>query len=347
MVIAQCSSMSRSLASVLGILWVAGAALRCTSSDGTSSDGAITLAAGQHPGAIAVDATNVYWTNTTEGTVVKCAVAGCGGAPTILASGQSGLGAIATDGTSVYWTNGSDGTVMRCAVGGCGGNPTLLASGQQSPGEIAVDATSVYWTNGGTPQNSPTPTSDGTVMKCARDGGIPTLLASGQTRPRGIAVDAANVYWSADKTVMKVPVGGGDPTKLASASGQAILSIAVDAANVYWTEYVNGGNVVPPQHGDTVMKVPIGGGDPITIASGQAAPTGIVVDGTSVYWANNGGTITKCAIGGCGENATTLASPSAAGPALSSAIAVDATSVYWTERLLTDATGEVMKMTPK
>jgi DNA-binding beta-propeller fold protein YncE len=58
----------------------------------------------------------------------------------------------------------------------------------------------------------------------------------------------------------------------------------VDATSVYWAN--NGGG--------TVMKVPISGGTPTTLASGQTTPWGIAVDATSVYWTNyGGGTVMK------------------------------------------------------
>jgi hypothetical protein len=119
------------------------------------------LASGlSHPQYIAIDSTNVYWTDDWAGTLMAVPLGG--GAPTTLAEGDD-FGGIAVDETSVYWTNEvglipelypNGGTVMKVPLNG--GAATTLASGQPYPSGIAVDATSVYWTNQST---------DGTVMK--------------------------------------------------------------------------------------------------------------------------------------------------------------------------------------
>jgi hypothetical protein len=121
-------------------------------------------------------------------------------------------------------------------------------------------------------------------------------LASGQDRPTAIAVDATHVYWANVGTL--ADAGGG----IISGTG-------------------------------SIVKTPVGGGVPVTLASGQALPTGIVVDATNVYWTNEGdsdpssapvGTVMSVPLGG--GAAITLAS----GQSMPQSIAVDATSVYWT-----------------
>jgi hypothetical protein len=75
------------------------------------------------------------------------------------------------------------------------------------------------------------------------------------------------------------------------------------------------------------MKVPIGGGTPITLAAGQSSPGGIVVSGTTVFWTiflpPSSGAVRSVGIGG--SPYTTLAASAApVGP-----LATDGTSLYW------------------
>ena len=246
-----------------------------------------------------------------------------------LVSGRAPDG-IAVDATSVYWTDPGAAAIMKVPLGG--GAPTTLASGPASSG-IAVDATSVYWTTN--------LYRNASVMRVPLGGGAPITLATGQNSPPGVAVDATSVYWTNCSTllnprahrprldsVMKLPLGGGTiPTPLASYQvTPCAIAIAVDATNVYWTG-----------SSGTVMKVPVNGGTPATLASSQDQPEAIAVDGTSVYWTNGvspNGAVMKMPLNG--GTPTTLAA-SQNDPA---AIAVDSTSVYWT----TSLGGTVMKV---
>ena len=162
----------------------------------------VTLVSNQDtPWAIAVNATNLFWTNNApgtdegfNGTVMTVPLAG--GTPITLASAQTGPSSIALDDTSVYWVNSgaSNGTVLKCAQSGCAGNPTTLASQQNAPHAIAVDAKNVYWTDWGTD----------VVMMVPVTGGVATTLAigscaavdAGQCNAYGLAADATRVYWT-------------------------------------------------------------------------------------------------------------------------------------------------------
>jgi low-density lipoprotein receptor class B len=100
----------------------------------------LTLATVGVPTGIAIDTTNVYFTDTKDGTVNQ--VPKGGGAVILLASSPHS-DFLASDGTNVYWTDAAQGTLQKIAVGAHGSVVTML-SGLQDPEGIAVDVTSVY-----------------------------------------------------------------------------------------------------------------------------------------------------------------------------------------------------------
>jgi hypothetical protein len=281
-----------------------------------------TLATGQGlPGGIAVTATQVFWINYGEvsagpvvgpildGQVVTCAKSGCGGQPTVLASGLAHPTTMAVDTANVYWTD-DNGAVMRLSADG--GTPITLATGQ-SASAIAIEGSNLYLAN-----------DDGTINQVPVSGGPVLTLASGQNNPAGIAVDSAAIYWSSygDGTIAKVAIDGGSPVLLASAQSRP-LAIAVDSTNVYFTN----------DHGGSVVSVPVAGGVPVTLASVDIAqpndqPTGIAIDGTNVYWTDGrGNEVLKVGVTG--------GSPVVVGQGQSflngNGVAVDCSNVYWTD----------------
>lgn len=99
--------------------------------------------------ALAVDATNVYWTD--QSSVHACAIAGCGCAPTTIADGLWQPPGVTAAAGSVFWTEWAHGTpytgtVSTCPFTGCAGAATVLATGQGGPLALtADDGGYVYW----------------------------------------------------------------------------------------------------------------------------------------------------------------------------------------------------------
>lgn len=82
-----------------------------------------------------------------------------------------------------------------------------------------------------------------------------------------------------------------------------------------------------------VVKVDLGGGTPLVVATGSD-PLGIVVDATSIYWTDwDLQTINEVPLGG---GPSTVIAESLNGAALTQ----DATCIYW----VADVTGTVMKL---
>jgi len=297
---------------------------------------------------LAVDATNVYWTNIgtsanefLDGTVM--AMPKGGGTVTTLASGQDFPNAVSVHGSWVYWTNydaaksggAASGAVSRVST--TGGPITVIASGQAFPWDVVADDTSVYWTCN----------ESGVVRSAAAGGGSIKVIATNCPlsttevaceNPAGIAVDATNVYF-ADQLdwVWKVPLAGGTPVVVGSAagSGYAPAFVAVSGATVFWTA---SSTTMFEYTGSTVQSAPTVGTTVTALAANQTRAWSIAVDGSNVYWTEytSPGSIMSVPIGG--GAITTLAS----GQTFPYSIAVDGTNVYWTDYT---SGGAVMTMT--
>jgi hypothetical protein len=218
------------------------------------------------PDSVAVDGTNVYWTDPEDQTVNQAPLAG--GDTIVLASGQNGPRSVAVDGSNVYWVdtgdpNKANGVVQKVPIGG--GTITPLASSQHVPAELVLDDTYLYWVSLG----------DGTVQKVPLGGGSATTLVTGQL-PVALAVDATHIYWTNGSlkpyggTVKAMPLAGG--TVVTLARGQEYpTSVAVDGTYVYF--------ITPGEFTDSgaVNVVPLGGGPVTALALGQLEPSALTL----------------------------------------------------------------------
>ncbi len=157
-------------------------------------------------------------------------------------------------------------------------------------------------------------------------------LATGLSIPGGIAVDTTNVYLTANNAVLRIPKNGGTATPLATGLSSTTIPLAIDATNAYWTD--------PEKH--TVNAIPLGGGAPVTLATGQHNPWELTVVGGRLFWTNQGGIDDGSVF--------SLALPDGAPQPLSTprtgayALAVDAANVYFT---LINGTNDTVYKVPR
>ncbi len=160
-------------------------------------------------------------------------------------------------------------------------------------------------------------THGGDVYRCAVGGcgGTPTLVAQGQQGASQITVDASALYWQVGVgddqfALMKCPLAGcaEGPTTLVSSISIESRGYASDGAWVYYTD-------------TGIMKVPVGGGAPVTLVPGVVS--GFAIDATAVYFASG------ACLGRVNKDGTGLDACFIQEDMLDDTIGVDAGSVYW------------------
>jgi hypothetical protein len=275
-------------------------------------------------------------------------------APVVLASGESGPESLALDTSDVYWTANGAGEVRK--VSKDGGSPSTVASqANTNPYGVAVGAGNVYWTvpnfySGGT---------GAAVIMQSLDGGAPQTMASGVTGPTWIAVGSDDVYWIEEGPgeVVAAPLLGGGSISIASGGSASALALGPhqvfwSAADATYQASLDGSSplaIGPPaaaiavdetdvyfaMNSDwsgtgTILRVPVGGGTPTTLATGRTGSVvAIAVDSSNVYWIEGEGTIQEGAVAAMPKGGGYV-SILAAGLGDPSAIAVDGTGVYFT-----------------
>ena len=267
--------------------------------------------------AVAVDLTNVYWTNVSGSSVQYRPKVG-GGPIISLATGQPSPYWLVLVGTNLYWTTvqsisgKSYGSILSVSVGG--GTVSTVVSLQQGLGGSAVpftaDAQYVYWLGQpGSQQFLSKTTVDGTSTQSI--GTIPFGSSA-----FGMTSSGATLWWtivyssSGNGEVWKVPSSGGTAT--IEASGQQLPSgIVYYGGKLLWVTGATSGGA---WNDGAIMKLDTATGTPSVLVSGEHNPRQITTDGVRVFWStenpsyirqvtlSGGAAMSLTASGGVGAN---------------------------------------------
>ena len=302
----------------------------------------------QKPQLVTASSTYVYWKEVSQfaDSVFRMPVAG--GTPSTVASISGFSGLVVDPSNNLYVTRGSscvaDGgtssTLGEVENIGATGPARWIASSLRNPGAVAVDSSYVYWLDFGDfachwDQSNHWLwdgwSHNGTSALWRASLGGQNITKLWSTSDIGssffdagsIAVNADYLAWTGSQGLHGTNAyrTGGYAAPWVVPVTKADV-VALDASNVYWSDSLGG----------VVMQRAPGGGDAITIASGQT-PWGVAVDGLNVYWVNRGtlansygdGAVMKAPVGG--GLATTIA---ASVVNASGYLALEGTHVYWT-----------------
>lgn len=186
-------------------------------------------------------------------------------------SAVGGLG-IVVDGTSVYWTSNAG---IQAAGKTCGESERVLyhrGNSVERPDPLALSAGRLVWADGNL----------GFVATIPVAGGQPTMLAPQLVRLKevySLVLTGDQAYWSDPygANIEWTSLGGGPVTvwPVGTYPSNLVNGITADDRFVYWCD----------MGAHTISRMPLGGGDVVTLASAPGYLTGIATDGVDVLWA--------------------------------------------------------------
>lgn len=310
--------------------------------DAGGEGGVVALVKGFSAWGIALDDTDVYYTDLFGGQVGKVSKDGSTKSYLVDATSTTMLfhvQGLAIDATDVYFNDASG--VYRCAKAGCMNSPKKLVdlTAYGPPFELDVDSTSVYFTYTGTSADGGM--GDG-VYKLDKTTGANFKQLAAVTAPNGLQVVGGRVYVALDDgSIVSVDATTGATSTLSppASPGPAEL-LTVDKGSIFWTNLADPGQV---------LTMPASGMDSgsASFALLQHVPFGISVDSNWVYWTDiviptatpGKGVVNRCARTDCSMLATI-----ATGYSLLRKVVNDANAVYWTDQGdTTPMTGGVFK----
>lgn len=175
-----------------------------------------------NPWGIAIDATNVYFTDAMGINGKVSRVPKAGGPLTVLASGLELPGAVAVDATDVYVLTFDH--LLRVPI--AGGVFTNIGTGGAGYARIVLDNDTIYWTDG---------TLGGALRRMAKGGGGIMHIDDGHDT-EGLVLHDGTLYWSSIESgaIKSAPSTGGTVSVFASGQDYPRMGLITDGADLYW-----------------------------------------------------------------------------------------------------------------
>lgn len=245
---------------------------------------------------------------------------------------------------ALYWANSGNATIGHSALDGTNPNGAFIdtsvpaGSGNSAPSGVATDNNYVYWTD----------SCQGTdcvaaVGRARLDGTDPdpAFITWPQTtetnyQPQGLAITDDYIFWANTGTntigCAKIDGSGANQSFITGALGP--FGMATDGTNIYWA---NSAGATAGTSGSTIGKADISSmtdcqsnqvsGITQSFITGAAAPSGVAVDSTYIYWTNfTTGTVGRATLA---DPATTTNQSFVTGATQPDGVTVNAGNIYW------------------
>lgn len=245
----------------------------------------------------------------------------------------------------LYWTSLTEGNgYVLNSMSLADGTTSPVLTGLPGADLMTVDNTDLYWSSGvGGPLFGQTISALPLAAISSSPAVSVTTLVSGQKDPVGVAVDGDHIYWAdlvagtiSFGSLVRDPVTNGVTVTDVSFLFQGLggpLGVAVDGSYVYWTtvgsESSTSGTIWRASLPSATQPSP---GSPVALVTGQNNPSGLVVAGTTIYWANYGTDADEGSINSYPLDGGATASPVTVVDNLTApyGIAVNGGNIYWT-----------------
>jgi hypothetical protein len=277
----------------------------------------VTLVTGQpNPAGLVVGATDLFWSYSVAqtGGVARANKVDGGGVAKIASVLTSGPLALASDEVIAIKTDTTlIGIPNATTADAASGTSLVTTPGFQAITTVATDGTYGFFVGNST-------YSVAGVYAFALDASSASLTAPFST-VTGTALTTGNgfaYFFDGNTTIGRTTGTGGDTTVVTGVTGVSGLAFTMASSGplIAWTSTSAGTVTIAPADKTSSLPAPM--------ASAQAGPSGIALDASRAYWANqNDGTIVYCDLANCQPQIV------ASNQALPSAIAVDATTIYW------------------